>query len=87
MHQDVWSRYSGGSGAPAWTLELVGFDLTALEETGAAYFGGVRDHLLKVLRGEVRHDGIARIHETESIAESSGPKVVVCDPIGWLDTS
>lgn len=43
MHQDVWSRYSGGSGAPAWTLEAVGFDLTKLEETGAAYLGGVRD--------------------------------------------
>ncbi|KAF8183088.1 glycoside hydrolase [Mycena galopus ATCC 62051] len=27
MHQDVWARYAGGSGAPAWTLELVGLDL------------------------------------------------------------
>ncbi|KAM6499397.1 hypothetical protein JOM56_004905 [Amanita muscaria] len=27
LHQDVWSRYSGGSGALAWTLESVGFDL------------------------------------------------------------
>jgi hypothetical protein len=42
LHQDVWSRYSGGSGAPAWTLEAVGFDLTALEETGAAWLKGVR---------------------------------------------
>ncbi|KIM41720.1 glycoside hydrolase family 5 protein [Hebeloma cylindrosporum] len=42
MHQDVWSRYSGGSGAPAWTLEMVGFDLNALEETGSAWLNGHR---------------------------------------------
>ena len=42
MHQDVWSRYSGGSGAPAWTLEAVGFDLHALEESGAAWLLGVK---------------------------------------------
>ncbi|KAG6899895.1 hypothetical protein C0993_005581 [Termitomyces sp. T159_Od127] len=42
IHQDVWSRYSGGSGAPAWTLELAGFDLDALEETGAAWLLGVK---------------------------------------------
>lgn len=42
MHQDVWSRFCGGSGAPAWTLEAVGFDLHKLEVTGAAYLGGVR---------------------------------------------
>ncbi|KAI0697370.1 glycoside hydrolase family 5 protein [Cytidiella melzeri] len=41
-HQDVWSRYSGGSGAPAWTLSAVGFDLDALEETGAAWLKGVK---------------------------------------------
>ncbi|RDB17369.1 hypothetical protein Hypma_001831 [Hypsizygus marmoreus] len=42
IHQDVWSRYSGGSGAPAWTLELAGFDIHALEETGAAWLLGVK---------------------------------------------
>jgi len=42
MHQDVWSRYSGGSGAPAWTLDLIGFDLHALEESGSAWLVGVK---------------------------------------------
>ncbi|KIK68366.1 glycoside hydrolase family 5 protein [Collybiopsis luxurians FD-317 M1] len=42
IHQDVWSRYSGGSGAPAWTLESVGFDLHELESTGAAWLKGVK---------------------------------------------
>lgn len=35
-HQDVWSRWTGGDGAPGWTLEAVGFDLTKLHKTGAA---------------------------------------------------
>ncbi|MCX7039325.1 MAG: cellulase family glycosylhydrolase [Spirochaetes bacterium] len=35
-HQDMWSRFSGGDGAPGWTLEAAGFDLARLDETGAA---------------------------------------------------
>ena len=35
-HQDMWSRFAGGDGAPGWTLEAVGFDLTQLAATGAA---------------------------------------------------
>jgi len=35
-HQDVWSRWTGGDGAPGWTLEAIGMDLTKLSETGAA---------------------------------------------------
>jgi hypothetical protein len=35
-HQDVWSRWTGGDGAPAWTLERLGMDLDRLDTTGAA---------------------------------------------------
>ncbi len=35
-HQDVWSRFSGGDGAPGWTFEAIGMDITRLAETGAA---------------------------------------------------
>lgn len=35
-HQDVWSRFSGGDGAPGWTLEAVGLDMTRFAATGAA---------------------------------------------------
>jgi hypothetical protein len=35
-HQDVWSRWTGGDGAPAWTLERLGMNLDQLDATGAA---------------------------------------------------
>ena len=35
-HQDVWSRMSGGDGAPGWTFEAAGLDITKFEATGAA---------------------------------------------------
>lgn len=35
-HQDVWSRWTGGDGAPAWTLEKTGFNLKKLHASGAA---------------------------------------------------
>jgi hypothetical protein len=35
-HQDVWSRWTGGDGAPAWTLEKLGMDLDRLDASGAA---------------------------------------------------
>ncbi len=35
-HQDVWSRMSGGDGAPGWTFEKVGLDFTKFDVTDAA---------------------------------------------------
>eukprot|EP00956_Cyclotella_meneghiniana_P002099 scaffold2383_cov75-Cyclotella_meneghiniana.AAC.4 len=35
-HQDVWSRWTGGDGAPLWTLEMVGFDVENLRCCEAA---------------------------------------------------
>lgn len=35
-HQDVWSRFSGGSGAPGWTFDTIGMDITRFKATGAA---------------------------------------------------
>lgn len=37
FHQDVWSRMSGGDGAPGWTFEAVGLDFTKFPEAGAAH--------------------------------------------------
>ncbi len=34
--QDMWSRFSGGDGAPGWTFDAVGIDFRKIEETGAA---------------------------------------------------
>jgi hypothetical protein len=37
FHQDVWSRMSGGDGAPGWTFEAVGLDFTRFHDAGAAH--------------------------------------------------
>jgi hypothetical protein len=36
-HQDLWSRASGGDGAPIWTFEKVGLDVTKFDESAAAF--------------------------------------------------
>lgn len=39
-HQDVWSRHSGGDGAPMWTLYAAGFDPKHFNKTHAAMVHG-----------------------------------------------
>lgn len=36
FHQDVWSRMSGGDGAPGWTFEAAGLDFTKFHQAEAA---------------------------------------------------
>lgn len=37
FHQDVWSRMSGGDGAPGWTFEAAGLDFTKFDTADAAH--------------------------------------------------
>jgi Glycoside hydrolase family 5 C-terminal domain/Cellulase (glycosyl hydrolase family 5) len=37
FHQDVWSRMSGGDGAPGWTFEVAGLDFTRFHAAGSAH--------------------------------------------------
>ncbi|MBO6635914.1 MAG: cellulase family glycosylhydrolase, partial [Parvibaculum sp.] len=37
FHQDVWSRMTGGDGAPGWLFEAVGLDFTKFHAAGATH--------------------------------------------------
>ncbi|KAE8350728.1 glycoside hydrolase superfamily [Aspergillus coremiiformis] len=43
-HQDVWSRLSGGSGAPGWTLYAAGFNPRTFKKTEAALVQNTYDN-------------------------------------------
>jgi hypothetical protein len=42
-HQDVFSRFTGGDGAPMWAFEKVGLNVNAFSETGTALVHNLHD--------------------------------------------
>ena len=59
-HQDVWSRASGGSGAPIWTLYSAGFNPSRFYETHAA----------------ILHSDYVNQHSKEEFVENPYPKML-----------
>lgn len=56
FHQDVWSRMSGGDGAPGWVFEALGLDFTRFDAAGAAHVMQHRyDYASDVRRQEDRY--------------------------------
>lgn len=56
FHQDVWSRMSGGSGAPGWVFEKLGMDFGKFDAAGAAHVMQHRyDYSSPVARQESRY--------------------------------
>jgi hypothetical protein len=53
MHQDVWSRMTGGDGAPGWIFEKLGLDFTRFDAAGAAH---VMQHRYDHARAEARQE-------------------------------
>ncbi len=41
-HQDVWSRFTGGDGAPGWTLEAIGIDVKKIAQADLAILHHVK---------------------------------------------
>ncbi len=53
FHQDVWSRMSGGDGAPCWLFEKIGIDYRKIAASGSAH---VMQHLYDYSRGGRQED-------------------------------
>lgn len=58
-HQDVWSRFSGGDGAPGWTFECLGMDITRFAETGAAIIHAIHGDPLPIMIWPTNNEKLA----------------------------
>lgn len=61
-HQDVWSRFTGGSGAPLWTLELAGLDVTQLISTEACFTHHSKQDELRKMMWPQNYQRFACLH-------------------------
>lgn len=60
FHQDVWSRMSGGSGAPGWIFARLGLDYRRFGQAGAAHVMQYKyDYASPVKRQEDRYPGMS----------------------------
>ncbi|AXQ31277.1 endoglucanase [Solimonas sp. K1W22B-7] len=60
FHQDVWSRMSGGSGAPCWTFDALGLDYRRFDTANAAHVMQYRyDYASPVKRQEDRYPSMS----------------------------
>jgi hypothetical protein len=57
FHQDVWSRMTGGDGAPGWLFEKIGIDYRQIAKSGSAH---VMQELYDYARGGLRKIDIPR---------------------------
>ena len=58
-HEDVWSRMCGGDGAPGWTFETIGMDVTQFAQTGAALLHCIQEEPFSHLCWPTNHTKLA----------------------------
>ncbi|KAI9031359.1 glycoside hydrolase superfamily [Hyaloraphidium curvatum] len=90
-HQDVWSRWSGGDGAPLWTLDLVGFKPSNFNATGAAivhntYEGDKHHFPMMIWPTNYRKLAAFTMFTLFWAGRTFAPKFLV-DPPPWAGTS
>ena len=59
FHQDVWSRWSGGDGAPHWTFAAAGLDVDKFATTGAAVLHDVEGEAMLPVQWPTNHSKLA----------------------------